>query len=560
MAKPTPPSLKQRIGHLLQAAIAQVAGTAAPGPQNRYDGAGHGRRMKGWHAPSSGPNRATLGTDPLRNRAHDAMRNGWAAGSAASTWKSNLVGTGIQPRPINVTASQKKRFTDLWKLSVPELDADGICDFYGLQALAFLSEWEAGECYIRQRPRRLADGLAVPLQIQLLEAEMCPLAWNTLAPESGNRIIQGVEFDNLGRRVAYWMYPEHPGDALVNPIVNAGLLRRIPADQIIHLFEPTRPGQIRGVSRLAPILVKLRGIENFDDATSLRQELANLFTVFFRRSPADVQDPSLDPVTGQPIQRDWDDTPMAGLEPGTAQIVDNTDDIVFANPPGPGAEYEQYMRVQGLHLAAGTDIPYALLTGDLSNIQDRALRVVIQEFRRHVEQRRAHFIHQFCRVVRNWWADSAALSGAIRPTEVAAARSVDWIPQAWEYIHPVQDIEATLKAIEGGLTSRDAEITTGWGKDPEAVDADRLESQDREEKLGLPATNQPKVATPTAPMVTDPAADPVQNRLPEPEPTPHPAQQQPVSLAVHLPGQQPAAFNVRRAADGSLQVTHAESA
>jgi hypothetical protein len=66
-----------------------------------------------------------------------------------------------------------------------EADADGLTDFYGLQAMAARAMFEAGECFIRFRSRRPEDGLqearrgaspdrepmSVPLQLQMLSSE-----------------------------------------------------------------------------------------------------------------------------------------------------------------------------------------------------------------------------------------------------------------------------------------------------------------------------------------------------------------------------------------------------
>ena len=69
----------------------------------------------------------------------------------------------------------------------------------------------SGECFVRMRPRRLEDGLAVPLQLQVLEADFLD------ATKSGalgaGRLVQGIEFDPVGKRRAYWLHGEHPGDA-----------------------------------------------------------------------------------------------------------------------------------------------------------------------------------------------------------------------------------------------------------------------------------------------------------------------------------------------------------
>ena len=51
---------------------------------------------------------------------------------------------------------------------------------------------------------------------------------------------------------------------------------RVPAAEIVHLFRPLRPGQIRGEPWLARALVKLNELDQYDDA-----ELPNELTVVY---------------------------------------------------------------------------------------------------------------------------------------------------------------------------------------------------------------------------------------------------------------------------------------
>ena len=172
----------------------------------RYDAAGNGRRMSEWNTPSSGPNTAIVGLQKIRDRARDIVRNEWSGAANVRVWTTNIVGTGIVPRPRTQNAGLKKRLKTLWNSWVQFADADQVLDFYGLQALVVRSWFMAGECFIRERPRRLSDGLPVPFQVQVLEADMVPLLDADVWPGmvAGNYIRQGVEFDRIGRRVAYW--------------------------------------------------------------------------------------------------------------------------------------------------------------------------------------------------------------------------------------------------------------------------------------------------------------------------------------------------------------------
>jgi lambda family phage portal protein len=452
-------------------------------PAARYDAAGNGRRLARWNPPSAGPTRATHGLQKIRDRARDAGRNDWPAGSHVQKWTTNLVGTGIVPR------WKDRSLAPLWADWARQADADHVLDIYGLQALAVRTWIEGGECFIRARWRDLAAPLAAPVQIQLLEPELCPVmdasAWPGMP--AGHEMRQGVEFNRYGRRVAYWFYKSHPGDntTLLRPRED-DLVRVLAAD-VRHLFEPKRPGQVRGVSDFANVLVRLRQSGDFEDAVNERQRLANLFTLFITRQLPEkwLSELDLDPLTGMPAVWNGAGDMLVGLEPGAAMELKPGENVQFANPPEAGTTFSEYMRTLHLGTAAGGGLPYELLTGDIREVSDRSLRVMINEFRRYAQQRQWHnIIPQLTQPVVEWWAEALALAGRLSPAQAEEARRPRHSPHGWEYIHPVQDVEGKVKAIDAGLVSRDAVIAER-GDDPTDVDNERREAQQREQALGI---------------------------------------------------------------------------
>ncbi len=531
------------------AAIASpVAGPVALA--GSHDAAGTGRRMRGWMPSSSGPNRVNHGAATIRNRARDAARNDWAGKAIPSRWAANLVGTGIIARPKTKDAELKAMLVALWDDWLEVCDADGVLDGYGQQNLIARNWIEAGEVFVRLRPRLPADGLPVPLQIQLLEADMVP-AVDATAP-NGNPIVQGIEFNGLGQRVAYWMLRNHPGDGIGDTATTV----RVPAEFVLHIYEPTRPGQLRGVSDLAPILARLRGVGDFDDAVLERQKIANLFTAFLEKSPS-TGDAALDPVTGQPVKLDTDGTPMAAMEPGTVQELLPGESIKFGDPPDAGTGYTDFTRQQYQGVAAGTGLPYELLTGDLRDVSDRALRVILNEFRRHCQQRQWHIlIPQFCRKVRNAWADAAVLAGVLSGAEGREAKRVTWVPQGWAYIHPTQDAQAQQMLVESGFTSR-TRIITERGDDPEEIDQERAEDDLREDALGLGSDNEPAEPPEDDPLVV--ALLEGQRSLGQSLAALATREQPAPQLTVHLPGPGKPTMKVgRRLADGTVEIREVE--
>lgn len=454
-------------------------------PMAHYEGAGQSRRLAGWKAPGTGPVQAVAPALPtLRNRARDAARNAPLAAAIVRAWVSALVGSGIVCRTQTDDQAQRERIETAWRNWLPEADASGAAaDFYALQTLAVRAFIESGECFLRFRSRRLSDGLSAPVQVELLESDMLPQL--DLHLPDGNKIIQGVEFDKLGRRVAYHFHRAHPGDKSAFS-VDLSSYSRVPAEFVSHVYAPERPGQVRGVSTLAPILTRLRILDDFTDAASERARLANLFAVFFKKPMPTGADMPVDPLTGKMVDFDGDGTPMAGLEPGMSMELLPGEEVAFSDPPQPGSEFAEFVRSQIAQIAAGAGgIPTEFLTGDLRDVTDRALRVSLNEWRRVCESVQWQVvIPRVCIPVRAAWASAAMLAGSLSAADAMAANRCEWTPPRNKHLHPVQDVEGLRLEVEAGFRSR-ASVVAEYGYDVADVDAERAADAAREEALGL---------------------------------------------------------------------------
>jgi lambda family phage portal protein len=188
---------------------------------------------------------------------------------------------GIKPSSLIADSALKAAVQRLWLDWTDESDAEGFTDFYGQQRHAAREVFIAGEVFLRFRPRRPEDGLAVPLQIQMLPSEMLPLHLGLPSRSrdgdpgneraaNGNVIRQGIEFDRIGRRVAYHFLRRHAGD-VTDPGL-PGETVRVPAAEVIHVIDPVDAGQLRGISRFAPGIVKLFLLDQYDDAEQVDAE------------------------------------------------------------------------------------------------------------------------------------------------------------------------------------------------------------------------------------------------------------------------------------------------
>ncbi len=472
---------------------------AAAETQARYDAAGTGRRLRGWNAPSTGPRGAVEGLAKVRDRARDAGRNDWAGAAIPQKWSTALVGVGITPRWA------KDKHAALWEDFLPQADAEDLCgDGYAVQALAARSWIADGEVFLRRRWRSLSNPLALPVQVQTIEADFCPVfdadQWPGM-PE-GNRIAQGRERNKWGRTVAWWFYGEHPGDATRGTLPSPGQLIRVPASEISHVYEVKRGGALRGVSELAPALARIRASSDLEDTVLDRQRLANLFAVFFRKPlPAQWSEVMVDPLTGLPKEWSRQGQEQVPLEPGISMDLAPGEEVTFSNPPEAGVSFSDYLRTLGLGTSASQGLPYELMTGDIREVSDRTLRIIIQEFRRYASQRQWHvLIPRVCRPMVEWVADAAILAGRLRPNERREFTRPEWSPHAWEYIHPVQDVQGKVLALKAGITSQ-RRLISERGDDPKTIYDEREQDAKDAAARGLPGA-------PSEPAGTQQQGDP----------------------------------------------------
>jgi len=396
-----------------------------------YDAAKAGRRTSGWNA-TGGTANAELGygLERIRNRCRDTIQNNEYAKRAVSVFASNVVGYGITITPDNLL---ERAAWNAWAGSLA-CDADGNDCLAGLLRLGVRERFSAGEVLLRRRWRRPQDGYAIPLQIQVLEPDF--LDQNKTGPvgANGNLCILGKEFNQLGDTVAYWLYPQHPGE-LATRSARDLQSRRVPASEIIHYFGRDRPSAVRGVSELAVSLMRYRDTADWDDAELIRKKMeACIVALISSEAP--------DKALGLPGS-------TAGVEkmrPGMIGRIGNSDSVTFNNPI-PSSGGGEYMRHQLHALAVGSGITYAQLTGDMSQANFASNRMGLIEFRQMIEQEQwLNIVPKVLQPIRAWFREAAQLAG-VSLGDV----SKDKISMPRKYqVDPLKDTLTAKEAIRGG--------------------------------------------------------------------------------------------------------------
>jgi lambda family phage portal protein len=314
----------------------------------------------------------------------------------------------------------------------------------------------------------------VPLKLQVLESEHLDSSKDGVLA-NGNIIRSGIEFDKSGKRAAYYLFKEHPGESSLYAACNI-MSVRIPASEILHIFKPLRPGQIRGEPWLSNVLLKLHDLDQYEDAELVRKKTAAMFAGFVTR---------LDPETDMFADQHDVGSDFHGLEPGTMQFLDPGEDVKFSSPADVGGTYEAFIKQQLRAISVGLGITYEQLTGDLSGVNYSSIRAGLVEFRRKCAALQHNLIvFQLCRPIWTRWIELAVLSDAVKILNDPTLSSVKWIPQGFAWVDPLKEQNAQMHAVRCGFKSR-AEVVSELGYDIEEIDAEIAADNQRAKEMGL---------------------------------------------------------------------------
>lgn len=473
-------------------------------PQASYSAASPSRSaMDMWGSASvSGPNAELAAAHyMLVQRSRWEVQNNPSAYRARAVVGTWTVGTGIVPSiPVAVVA-------DAWERWIGYADADeNAVDFYSLQLQAMNEIFTAGEVLGRLRRRLISDGLPVPLQVQLIPTEYMPIAaWDRPA---NAQTINGMEYDGIGRRVAYWMYNKHPRELMARS--EKPELRRVPAEDVLHSFVADDVGLSRGVPWLSRALITLHDIAEYLDAEMVRKKTAALLSVIIT-DPAPT--PSVGLVDGSDTHGSQLDeeinTNVPPLSPGAMIRVGHGTDVKIVQPADVGGSFDPFVRQQFLLIAQGLGIPYELLTSDFGQISDRTIRVILKAFERDVARWQRQLIADLCRPVWRAWLHAAIESGAFGRTlsheEMRSVQDVEWIATPFPHVHPVQEVQANILAIAAGLKSRKRTVAEGGGNF-RVTAREIAEDAALYEEFSIPLSFDPRSIL-AAPIEDDPASD-----------------------------------------------------
>jgi len=418
-----------------------------------------------------------FGADAMRSWARSLVRDNAYAWNVVDTIVSNVIGDGITAQSTLETAEGddiedvNDARDKVWGQWCEVCDINGELTFAEIQALAQREIVEAGEVLIRfvKTSGKEYRGISrpVPLALELIEADRLSLNHDTFtvraSRESGNRIIRGVELDDKGRAIAYWIYPEHPNSPYG---VKNQTPERVPASEVLHLYRKDRVGQSRGISWFAPVMSPIRDLATYIDNELQASAVSSCFTAFIKSDnpTASLLAPSGEDTTDQNGNR------LDYLEPGIITRLASNESIEFANPGRPNSGSEPWIALMLRGICAGTGTSYEAVAKDFSKTSYSSSRTSKLEDRPRNKRWQNFMVAHCCQPVWDEFLNAAAREGLAKfptSTELLEDRRgvapVEWQLPELEWVDPTSEQNAAQSSIDSFMSTYQDEIGARGG-------------------------------------------------------------------------------------------------
>ena len=397
-----------------------------------YDAAQDSRASSWAASASSATAEVGAAASTVARRARDAVRNDPYAARIVDLWAGNAVGAGITTRwPNKPHADAWRRWSDS-----SACDAEGRLDLYGLQALVMRAVVDGGECFLRLLHADITLRNPIGLRLQVLESDHFDTSRNGVV--EGLPTLQGIALGDAGEPVAYWLHRIHPGASWLLPSGGRLTSDAVPARDVLHIYRKRRPGQLRDVSWLAPVLTRLRDLGDYEAALLMKAKIEACLAAVVSE---DGDETMTGPASG--LLRDAQGRTVESFEPGMILYRRGMGSVDVVNPSG-GGTHAAFARRALEASAVGTGLTYDQVAGDLTQANYSSLRAGKIEFRRLCEQvQYGMLIPMLVRPIADRFHAQGALLGL---WDADSPEGMSHVPPAHEMIDPPKSALALYRS------------------------------------------------------------------------------------------------------------------
>jgi lambda family phage portal protein len=387
----------------------------------------------------------------MMEQARDAERNDSLIGRVVDSAVTNTIQGGFKLDPQTGDSGLD---LELWERWMAWADDPDQCDIAGEFC------FHDFECMNLRRVMFDGDVVILPLEsgeLQMIEAH------RIRTPGRSKDIIHGVKLDEFRRRIEYHITKDDI-DPMASVPKTAEMLKVNTRDadgnrQVLHVYDPKRTTQTRGVTALAPIIDACAMRDDIEFATMVKQQVASCFAIIRTRAMGfdGNNDPAGMGFSYTQQQGGGYSRQVGGIAPGMEVLGEPGETINGFSPNVPNPEYFEQIKGLVRLIAANLGCPPEVSLFDTTQTTFHGYRGAVDEarrgFRRNQEwlKRRFHSpVYKW--KVRQWIAEDTALRNRAAVLEGKIFNHKFNSPN-WAYIDPTKDANGDATQLEKGLIS-----------------------------------------------------------------------------------------------------------
>jgi len=400
----------------------------------------------------------------MRNRSRELVRDNEFARRYMNLLKTNIVGDQgfqlqIKARNADGTLDAagntiiENAFTRWGRIGSPTVD--GRMSWIDCQKFAVESMARDGEVFVKKlRGKKYRDGFA----LQFIEADLIDEKKNETLPD-GNQIRMGIEIDRAFRPIAYHVLTTHPGDRYYYSAQSQKHIR-VPADEMIHIYTPTRTHQTRGEPFMVSAMSAMKHLHAYREAEVIAARIA-------ASKMGILTSPGGEEYIGDDTHENY--MPVIDVEPGSFHQLPSGYSFEMFDPKHPTTGFGEFESAMLRGVASGLNVSYAALSNDLSSVNYSSIRQGALDERDGYRSLQMFIIQHFVEPVFREWLMSAMDFGAI-PIPSSKfdkfADNVHFRGRGWNWVDPLKEMNAAVVGLNNGILSMQ-DVAAHYGRDAE---------------------------------------------------------------------------------------------
>jgi lambda family phage portal protein len=441
----------------------------------------------------------------LRARSQDLERSNPLAGGAVQTVLDNVIGPGLQCRPVpdreflrlsdTETDTVSSILASVWLsyTNAHDCDIERNRRFSTLQQLALRNTLIDGDLLVSLPVRPRAG---VPWQTCIQMTEAARITNPNWQPNTA-RLVAGVETNDEGVVQRYHVQRQHPSEQWIRPRPDGMTWDTVTAwgaetnrRTAWLLARYKRLGQTRGEPYFSVVLEPLKQLDRYTDAELAAAIIGGSFTVFIKTPTGEGFAPLASMSLGQGEASEQHMVDDIQLDYAAIVQLAAGESIETASPNRPNRVFGEFVRSVLQFVAVGLNLPFEVLLKHFTASYS-ASRAALLEAWKFFRTVRDWFAMEFCQPIYEavlweaWLRGLLPLPGFDNPLLRQAYCYASWIGPSQGQLNPAQEAEAAKTRIETGISSLARETTEITGEDWEDVHAQRRREVERRRRDGL---------------------------------------------------------------------------